>query len=105
MDDEGITIFELRSYRVLDGRRDAFADHVRNIRLPIYSKVGWRCDGFWSSTEEPTRVSYTLRWKSLEERAEMRAVLAADSEWIAYKNSDPEVLVDDFATTLMTKFG
>lgn len=104
MDDES-RVLELRSYHVLDGMHEAFAEHVRSVRLPIYARIGWRCDGFWTAEEEPDRAYYLLRWTSLEERAEKRAALAADDEWRAWRDSHPVPLVDDLLITLMTPFG
>lgn len=99
--EDGVPVLELRTYRLVPGMRDAFVEHVRDVRLPIYDRIGWRCDGFWSTDDDPGLVHYQLRWRSLEDRVRLRAVLAEDPEWIAYKESDPPKLVDEFVTTVM----
>ncbi|MCS5498263.1 NIPSNAP family protein [Cnuibacter physcomitrellae] len=100
---DDIALFELRSYHLLTGMEERFAEHVRTVRMPIYARLGWRCDGFWTGDDDPTRVYYLLRWTSLDERAAKRAALAADPEWRAWRDSHPEPLVDDFRTTVMTR--
>ncbi|MCS5498267.1 NIPSNAP family protein [Cnuibacter physcomitrellae] len=80
---EHYALLELRTYRLAAGKREAFEQRLREVTLPIYARLGLRCDGFWASDDEPLLTYYTLYWTSQAEREDGWRRLLADPEFVA----------------------
>jgi len=80
-----MSLYELRRYVVVPGRRDDVLERFRTATLPAFARHGVRVDRFWLERDDPDAFAYVCAW---EDEAEMEATWAAflaDPEWLAAK--------------------
>ncbi|MDI6024656.1 NIPSNAP family protein [Corticibacterium sp. UT-5YL-CI-8] len=77
-------IRELRRYECLPGKLPAVVQRFRVDALPIWSEIGFRPLGFWTTVigDHNEALHYMLSWNNLAEREEKWQVFASDTRWI-----------------------
>lgn len=76
-------MLELRAYRLKPGTRERFEQRLREVTTPIYERLKFSFDRFWSSGDDPLTVYYLLRWTSREQMELGWRTLFADPEFLA----------------------
>lgn len=62
-------IYEYRRYQVAPGQRNALHQHMTEIALPVFAKVGIRPIGFWEpAIGEMNMLHYVVPYESLADR-------------------------------------
>jgi NIPSNAP protein len=77
-------IHELRIYRPVPGRLPQLLDRFRDHTLRIWSRLGIRQAGFWTTAigESEGELTYLLAWDSMAERETKWNAFQKDPEWI-----------------------
>jgi hypothetical protein len=78
-----VSLLELRAYHLKPGTRERFEERLREVTTPIYNRLGFPFDRFWSSEDDPSVVYYLLHWRSHEEMERKWRELFADPEFLA----------------------
>jgi hypothetical protein len=78
-------LYELRTYRGIQGRMPELLSRFENRTIPIWKKHGIRPVGFWTTVigEYNNHVYYMLAWESLAEREKKWNTFLVDPEWLA----------------------
>jgi NIPSNAP len=77
-------VFELRTYKVNDGRLDALNGRFRNHTMRFFRKYGMTPIGYWRPADAPqsqNTIIAILAHPSLDAAASNRKALQADPEW------------------------
>ena len=84
-------IYELRVYRVVQGRMADLLTRFEHQTLPIMVRHGFLQAGFWTTiVDRSEQLTYLLAWESLSQRQEQWAAFASDAEWLAIRKSTEE---------------
>src|ERR1700732_2674824 len=84
-------IYELRVYRVVQGRMAALLTRFEHQTLPIMVRHGFLQAGFWTTiVGRSEQLTYLLAWESLAQRQEQWAAFESDAEWLAIRKSTEE---------------
>ncbi len=78
-------IHELRVYRCLPGRLPNLLARFETTTLAIWSRLGIRPAGFWTTLVGPSNqeLTYLLAWESLAERETKWTTFMSDPEWVS----------------------
>jgi NIPSNAP len=97
-------IYELRVYRVVQGRMAALLTRFEHQTLPIMVRYGFLQVGFWTTiVGRSEQLTYLLAWKSLAQRQEQWAAFESDAEWLALRKSTEEngLLIFEIESSLL----
>ena len=84
-------IYELRVYRVVQGRMADLLTRFEHQTLPIMVRYGFLQAGFWTTiVGRSEQLTYLLAWESLAQRQEQWAAFESDAEWLAIRKSTEE---------------
>ena len=85
-------IYELRVYRVVQGRMADLLARFEHQTLPIMVRHGFLQVGFWTTIvgRSEQHLTYLLAWESLAQRQEQWAAFESDAEWLAILKSTEE---------------
>ena len=85
-------IYELRVYRVVQGRMADLLTRFEHQTLPIMARHGFLQVGFWTTIvgRSEQHLTYLLAWESLAQRQEQWAAFESDAEWLAIRKSIEE---------------
>ena len=85
-------IYELRVYRVVQGRMADLLTRFEHQTLPIMVRHGILQVGFWTTIvgRSEQHLTYLLAWESLAQRQEQWAAFESDAEWLAIRKSTEE---------------
>ncbi|MBC8164399.1 MAG: NIPSNAP family protein [Bryobacteraceae bacterium] len=75
-------IYELRTYRTLDGRLDALMTRFRDHTLRLFEKHGMENLGYWVPEDQPNTLIYLLGHKSKEAGMKSWADFQKDTDWV-----------------------
>src|ERR1700682_3472334 len=78
-------IYELRIYRVMNGRMAALLTRFEHQTLPIMVRHGILQVGFWTTIvgRSEQHLTYLLAWESLAQRQEQWDAFESDAEWLS----------------------
>lgn len=78
-------LHELRIYQATPGKMDLLHRRFTDATIPIWSRLGIRPVGFWTTMVGPASnaLYYLLEWTDLTERQQKWSLFATDAEWIA----------------------
>jgi hypothetical protein len=98
-------IYELRVYRVVQGRIAALLTRFEHRTLPIMVRHGILQVGFWTTIvgRSEQYLTYLLAWESLAQPQEQWDVFESDAEWLAIRKSTEEdgPLIIDIESSLL----
>jgi hypothetical protein len=98
-------IYELRVYRVVQGRMAALLTRFEHQTLPIMVRHGILQVGFWTTIvgRSEQHLTYLLAWESLAQRQEQWDAFESDAEWLAIRKSTEEngPLIFDIESSLL----
>lgn len=77
-------IYELRTYKIFEGRMPAILNRFENITFPLFDRHGIEVVGFWTRSDANELV-YLCRFKNEEEKKKRWAAFFADPQWIEAK--------------------
>ena len=81
--------FELRQYRIKDGKRDRWVRWMEEQVIPFQVERGMTIVGSWIDQEQPDRYVWMRRFESEEQHAALRKAIYEDRQWKAeFTNSD-----------------
>jgi short subunit dehydrogenase-like uncharacterized protein len=81
-------IYELRVYRVVQGRMADLLTRFEHQTVPIMVRHGFVQAGFWTTiVGRSEQLTYLLAWESLAQRQEQWAAFESDAEWLAIRKS------------------
>jgi short subunit dehydrogenase-like uncharacterized protein len=84
-------IYELRVYRVVQGRMADLLTRFEHQTVPIMVRHGFVQAGFWTTiVGRSEQLTYLLAWESLAQRQEQWAAFESDAEWLAIRKSTEE---------------
>ena len=85
-------IYELRVYRVVQGRMADLLARFEHQTLRIMVRHGFLQVGFWTTIvgRSEQHLTYLLAWESLAQRQEQWAAFESDAEWLAIRKSTEE---------------
>jgi hypothetical protein len=84
-------IYELRVYRVVQGRMADLLTRFEHQTLPIMARHGFLQAGFWTTiVGRSEQLTYLLAWESLAQCQEQWAAFESDAEWLAIRKSTEE---------------
>jgi len=87
-------IVEQRTYTVQVGKMNAYRDYFAEHGLPAQKRILGNFLGFFvADLGELNQAIQLWGYESYAERERRRAILATDSEWLAYLKSSPQVIV------------
>jgi heme-degrading monooxygenase HmoA len=79
-------IYQLRTYEIFEGNKDAFHARFRNHAMRIMGRYGFDFAGLWeSATSERTEFLYLLRWPDEATMRQQWEAFMADEEWAQIK--------------------
>jgi hypothetical protein len=98
-------IYELRVYRVVQGRMADLLTRFEHQTLPIMVRHGILQVGFWTTIvgRSEQHLTYLLAWESLAQRQEQWDAFESDAEWLAIRKSTEEdgPLIIDIESSLL----
>jgi len=97
-------IYELRVYRVVQGRMADLLARFEHQTLRIMVRRGFLQAAFWTTiVGRSEQLTYLLAWQSLAQRQEQRAAFESDAEWLAIRKSTEEddTLIFDIESPLL----
>lgn len=98
-------IYELRIYRAVPGRLPALLARFQNHTLQIWSRIGIRQTGFWTTIvgDSSQEITYMLAWTDMAEREKRWTAFLADPEWlvVSAESEKDGQLVADIRNTLL----
>ena len=97
-------IYELRVYRVVQGRMADLLARFEHQPLPIMIRHGFLQAGFWTTiVGRSEQLTYLLAWESLAQRQEKWDAFLSDPEWLAIRKSTEEngPLIFDIENSLL----
>lgn len=98
-------IYELRIYRVMNGRMADLLTRFEHHTVPIMARHGFLQVGFWTTIvgRSEQHLTYLLAWESLAQRQEQWAAFESDAEWLAIRKSTEEngPLIFDIENSLL----
>jgi len=98
-------IYELRVYRVVQGRMADLLARFEHQTLPIWARHGFLQAGFWTTIvgRSEQHLTYLLAWESLAQRQEQWTAFESDAEWLAIRKSTEEngPLIFDIENSLL----
>ena len=97
-------IYELRVYRVVQGRMADLLARFEHQTLPIMVRHGFLQAGFWTTiVGRSEQLTYLLAWESLAQREEKWDAFLSDPEWLAIRKSTEEngPLIFDIENSLL----
>jgi len=98
-------IYELRIYRVMNGRMADLLTRFEHHTVPIMARHGFLQAGFWTTIvgRSEQHLTYLLAWESLAHRQEKWDALLSDPEWLAIRKSTEEngPLIFDIENSLL----
>ena len=85
-------IYELRIYRVMNGRMADLLRRFEHQTLPIMARHGFLQVGFWTTIvgRSEQHLTYLLAWESPAQRQEKWDAFLSDPEWLAIRKSTEE---------------
>jgi hypothetical protein len=87
-------IVEQRIYTIQVGKMNAFRDYYAEHALPVMKRVLGNFLGFFTSDlGELNQAIQLWGYDSYAERERRRALLATESEWLAYLKGGPPVII------------
>jgi hypothetical protein len=98
-------IYELRIYRVMNGRMADLLTRFEHHTVPIMARHGFLQVGFWTTIvgRSEQHLTYLLAWESLAQRQEKWDAFLSDPEWLAIRKSTEEngPLIFDIENSLL----
>jgi len=98
-------IYELRIYRVMNGRMADLLTRFEHHTVPIMVRHGFLQVGFWTTIvgHSEQHLTYLLAWESLAQRQEKWDAFLSDPEWLAIRKSTEESgpLIFDIENSLL----
>lgn len=84
-------LYEYRRYSVVPGKRQALAERMAAVTLPLWKRHGIRPAGFW----EPViglsnELHYILCWNDMAEREIRWNAFQVDPEWVSKRDRSEE---------------
>ena len=73
--------YELRQYRILDGRRDEFAQLLNDKMIPFQASHGMVIVGAFKSKDEDDLIVWIRRFESEEQKEELYAKVYQSDFW------------------------
>ncbi|MBK8015566.1 MAG: NIPSNAP family protein [Betaproteobacteria bacterium] len=73
--------FELREYRIKDGKRDRWVKFMEEKIIPFQIERGMVIVGSWCDPEQPDHYVWMRRFESEEERKALYAAVYEDPKW------------------------
>ncbi len=82
-------IYELRIYRVMNGRMADLLTRFEHHTVPIMVRHGFLQVGFWTTIvgRSEQHLTYLLAWESLAQRQEKWDAFLSDPEWTSHRLS------------------
>ena len=74
-------IYELRTYRIPDGKMPDILSRFENITFGLFERHGIEVTGFWQKTDA-NEIVYICQYESEEAMESAWAAFRADPEWI-----------------------
>ena len=74
-------IYELRTYRIPDGKMPDILSRFENITFGLFERHGIEVTGFWQKTDA-NEIVYICRYESEAAMESAWAAFRADPEWI-----------------------
>ena len=74
-------IYELRTYRIPDGKMPDILSRFENITFGLFERHGIEVTGFWQKTDA-NEIVYICRYESETAMESAWAAFRADPEWI-----------------------
>jgi len=75
--------FELRDYRIKDGKRDQWARWMEETVIPFQIQRGMTVVGSWVDLRQPDRYVWMRRFESEEQHAALSKAVYEDPRWKA----------------------
>lgn len=75
--------FELRQYRIKDGKRDRWVKFMEEKVIPFQVERGMVIVGSWCDEEQPDHYIWMRRFESEEERKTLYAAVYEDPKWVS----------------------
>src|ERR1700676_3103352 len=98
-------IYELRIYRVMNGRMADLLRRFEHQPLPIMARHGFLQVGFWTTIvgRSEQHLTYLLAWESLAQGQEKGDAFLSDPQWLAIRKSTEEngPLIFDIENSLL----
>jgi NIPSNAP len=98
-------VYELRIYRVMNGRMADLLARFEHHTVPIMARHGFLQVGFWTTIvgRSEQHLTYLLAWESLAQRQEKWDAFLSDPEWLAIRKSTEEngPLIFDIENSLL----
>ncbi|MHB1294869.1 MAG: NIPSNAP family protein [Anaerolineae bacterium] len=73
--------FELRQYRIRDGKRDEWVKLMHDVIIPFQISKGMVVSGSFVAEQEPDLFVWMLRFESEEERVQLYKAVYESAEW------------------------
>ena len=73
--------FELRDYRIKDGKRDRWAKWMGDAVIPFQIERGMIIIGSWIDRDQPDRYVWMRRFESEEQHEALRKAVYEDPRW------------------------
>jgi hypothetical protein len=78
-----VAFFELREYRIKDGKRDRWARWIEEQVIPFQTARGMTIVGSWIDRDQPDRYVWMRRFESEEQHEALRTAVYQDPQWKA----------------------
>jgi hypothetical protein len=77
-DDSVAAFFELRDYRIKDGKRNRWAKWMEEKAIPFQTERGMTVVGTWIDRDQPDRYVWMRRFESEEQYEALRVAVYQD---------------------------
>jgi hypothetical protein len=89
--EENMAFFELRSYRIKDGKREKWVRFMEEKIIPFQVERGMVIAGSWVDEEQPDHYMWLRRFESEDERKALYKAVYEDPKW----TSDMKPAIDE----------
>ncbi len=86
--------FELRDYRIKDGKRDRWAKWMEEEVIPFQTERGMTIVGSWIDRDQPDRYVWMRRFESEEQHETLSKAVYEDAQWKAEFTPHIEEMLD-----------
>jgi hypothetical protein len=86
--------FELRDYRIKDGKRDRWATWMEEKVIPFQTERGMTIVGTWIDRDQDDRYVWMRRFESEEQHAALCKAVYEDARWKAEFTPHIEEMLD-----------
>lgn len=94
-------VIEVRTYRIVPGRRDAFVRLMRDLAIPAHRQIGMRILGPFPSAEDDSTLVWLRAFPDADSREPMKEAFYGGDLWLGEMESVVMPLIERYESILV----